>query len=65
MKLTTWTVTRVDIKTEKETVYDNLSIEDARLVMRGYKESPEMPGAYTRKNGRYMYFLDKKVKYFD
>lgn len=53
----TYIITRIEIATEKETVYYG-TLEDVKAITKGYKLNEEF-GYYERKNGKYMFFVDE------
>ena len=55
----TYTVTKVEIETGKETFYGGgWAEDDVKAITRGYTQNKEF-GYYERKNGKYMFFVDE------
>ncbi len=52
-----YTVTKINVKTEEETVYTHCSELDVKDIVKGYKFNGLF---YERANSNYMYIVDKQ-----
>lgn len=54
---TSYKITKIDVRTEKEQTYNTMSEEEVKAILKGYKFNGLF---YEKKNSNYIYTVEKK-----